>query len=40
MIFVKKNNVKLLIHNIPELRNLKNYKFDKQTNIIKNFTKK
>ena len=38
--FCKKNNVKLLIHNIPELRNLKNYKFDKQTNIIKNFAEK
>ncbi len=38
--FCKKNNIKLLIHNIPELRNLKNYKFDKQTNIIKNFAEK
>ena len=31
------NNIKLIIHNIPELRDLKNYKFNKETQIIKNF---
>lgn len=37
--FCDKNNVKFLIHNIPELRNLKNYQFEKETNILKNFAK-
>ena len=27
--------IKFLIHNIPELRNLNNYKFNEETNIIK-----
>ncbi|RPG94875.1 MAG: SGNH/GDSL hydrolase family protein [Candidatus Pelagibacter sp. TMED263] len=35
--FCIKNRVKLIIHNIPELRDLKNYKFKEETNIIKNF---
>ena len=35
--FCKKNNIKFVIHNIPELRNLKNYKFLKETKIINDF---
>ncbi len=31
------NNIKFVIHNIPELRDLNNYKFKKETDIIKNF---
>jgi len=38
--YCKKNNIKFLIHNIPELRNLNNYKFNEETNIIKNFADK
>ena len=30
-------NINLIIHNIPELRNLKNYGFTEQTKIIENF---
>jgi len=33
------NNIKFVIHNIPELRDLNNYKFTKETEIIKNFAK-
>tara|TARA_B100001059_G_scaffold231566_1_gene267609 strand:+ start:3160 stop:4014 length:855 start_codon:yes stop_codon:yes gene_type:complete len=33
------NNIKFLIHNIPELRDLNNYKFEKETKIIKDFAK-
>ena len=33
-----KNKIKFYIHNIPELRNLKNYNFNDETNIIKNFS--
>ena len=29
------NNIKFLIHNIPELRDLNNYKFENETKIIK-----
>ena len=29
-----------MIHNIPELRNLSHYKFNEETNIIKNFADK
>lgn len=32
-----KNNIKFVIHNIPELRDLNNYKFYKETQIIKDF---
>ena len=32
-----KNNIKFIIHNIPELRDLNNYKFYKETKIIKDF---
>jgi len=32
-----KNNIKFVIHNIPELRDLDNYKFKKETLIIKDF---
>ncbi len=35
--YCKKNNIKFIIHNIPELRDLKDYKFKKETNLIKNF---
>lgn len=38
--YCKKNNIKFIIHNIPELRNLKNYQFENETNQIKNFAKK
>ena len=33
------NNIKFLIHNIPELRDLNNYRFEKETKIIKDFAK-
>ena len=36
--FCIKNNIAFVIHNIPELRNLKNYKFKNETKIIKNFS--
>lgn len=39
-VYCEKNNIKFFINNIPELHNLKNYKFDKETNILKNFSKK
>lgn len=32
-----KNDIKFVIHNIPELRDLNNYKFYKETQIIKDF---
>ena len=32
-----KNDIKFVIHNIPELRDLTNYKFYKETQIIKDF---
>lgn len=35
--FCEKNNISFVIHNIPELYNLKNYKFNNQTMKIKNF---
>ena len=35
--YCKKNNIKFIIHNIPELRDLKNYQFEKETNLIKDF---
>ena len=38
--FCIKNEIKFIIHNIPELRNLKEYKFNNETNILKNFAKK
>ncbi len=38
--FCLKNGIKLIIHNIPELRNLKDYRFDKETKIIRNFANK
>ena len=37
--YCKKNNILLVINNIPELRNLKNYKFSSETQIIKKFSK-
>ena len=33
---LKKNNIKIIVANIPELRDLKNYKIDVATNFIKN----
>ncbi|MDC0533534.1 SGNH/GDSL hydrolase family protein [Candidatus Pelagibacter sp.] len=36
--FCIKNDIAFVIHNIPELRNLKNYKFKNETKIIKNFS--
>ena len=36
--YCKNNNILLIINNIPELRNLKSYKFSKQTQIIKKFS--
>ena len=38
--YCNKNNIKFMIHNIPELRDLNNYRFNNETNIIKNFAKK
>ena len=37
--YCNKNNILLIINNIPELRNLMNYKFSSETQIIKNFSK-
>ena len=37
--YCKKNNILLIINNIPELRDLINYKFSSETRIIKNFSK-
>ena len=36
--YCKKNNIIFIINNIPELRDLKNYKFLKETRIIRNFS--
>jgi len=36
--YCKKNNIIFIINNIPELRDLKNYKFLKETRIIINFS--
>ena len=38
--YCEKNDIKFIIYNIPELRNLKDYKFQKETNIIKSFADK
>lgn len=38
--FCDENKVKLIIHNIPELRNLKEYQFNDETKIIKEFAHK
>lgn len=38
-IYCLDNNIKFYIHNIPELRDLKNYQFKEETNIIKTFAK-
>lgn len=38
--FCKKNDINFIIHNIPELKDLKNYKFNKETEIIKGFAEK
>lgn len=35
--FCLEKNIKFVIHNIPELRDLNNYKFQEETVIIKNF---
>ena len=35
--FCLEKNIKFIIHNIPELRDLNNYKFQKETVIIKKF---
>ena len=35
--YCKENNINLIIHNIPELRNLKNYQFKRETDQLKNF---
>ena len=37
--YCSQNNILLIINNIPELRNLKSYKFSSETQIIKNFSK-
>ena len=34
---MQKNNIKFIIHNIPELRDLKNYQFEKETSLIKEY---
>ena len=36
--YCKKNNILFVINNIPELRNLKEYKFKPETKIIENFS--
>ena len=36
--YCEQNNIRLIIHNIPELRDLKNYKFENETRIIKEFS--
>ena len=36
--YCDKNNIKFFIHNIPELRDLKNYQFTKETEILKKFS--
>lgn len=38
--YCEENNIRLIIHNIPELRDLINYKFLKETKIIEDFAKK
>ncbi|MBD1141203.1 SGNH/GDSL hydrolase family protein [Pelagibacterales bacterium SAG-MED39] len=38
--YCNKNNINFIIHNIPELRDLNNYRFNNETNIIKKFAKK
>ena len=38
-IYCLNNNIKFYIHNIPELRDLKNYQFKEETNIIRSFAK-
>lgn len=38
--YCKKNKIKFFINNIPELRNLKDYKFEQETLLIKNFSEK
>lgn len=38
--YCKKNNIKFFINNIPELRNLKQYQFEEETLLIKNFSEK
>ena len=35
--YCDRNNIKFVIHNIPELRNLKDYKFKRQTEDLKKF---
>ena len=37
--YCNKKNIKFMIHNIPELRDLNDYRFNNETNIIKNFAK-
>ena len=37
--YCSQNNILLIINNIPELRDLINYKFSSETQIIKNFSK-
>ena len=37
--YCEKNNIVFIINNIPELKDLKNYKFFKETNLIKSFAK-
>ena len=36
-VYCEENNIKFIIHNIPELRNLNKYRFLKETNLIENF---
>ena len=38
--FCDENKIKLIIHNIPELRNLKEYKFNGETKLIREFAHK
>ncbi len=35
--YCNKNNVPFVINNIPELRDLKNYQFEEETNLIEKF---
>ena len=38
--FCDENKIKFIIHNIPELRNLKEYQFNVETKLIKEFAHK
>ena len=38
--YCKENKIMLIVNNIPELRDLKDYKFEKETSIVEKFAKK